>query len=116
MSDARAKVLLDRLYAELPAIDCKRQCAESCGPIAMERVEWERICKRVGYEPRGNLATLDCPLLRDGLCSVYAIRPMICRLWGIVESMECPWGCKPERYLTREEGFEFLSRAREIAA
>ena len=37
-----------------------------------------------------------------------------CRLWGIVETMKCEWGCVPERYLTHEEGFEFLERAREI--
>jgi len=21
---------------------------------------------------------------------------MICRLWGIVDALKCPWGCKPD--------------------
>jgi Fe-S-cluster containining protein len=75
----------------------------------MGRVEWQRICKRVGHEPRAT--SLTCPLLQNARCSVYLIRPMICRLWGLVETMPCLWGCVPERYLTREEGFEFLARA-----
>jgi Fe-S-cluster containining protein len=113
-SDVARKRELDALYAELPAIGCQRLCQEACGPVLMGRVEWERIVKRLKHEPRGG-PDLVCPMLRDGLCSVYAIRPMICRLWGIVEGMECPWGCVPERLLTREEGFAYLGRANEIA-
>lgn len=28
-------------------------------------------------------------------CTVYAVRPMICRLWGVTTDMACPWGCQP---------------------
>jgi Fe-S-cluster containining protein len=109
VSDVRAKAQLDALYRELPGLDCQRKCDSSCGPIAMTYVEWERIKKRVGYEPVAR--SIDCPLLSHGLCSVYAIRPMICRLWGIIETMKCPWGCEPDRYLTTREGYLFLARA-----
>lgn len=120
MSDVRAKAALDRLYAELPTIACQRKCESSCGPILMSRIEDERITKKLGYEP---VMTLDptnprsfrCPMLRDGLCAVYAIRPMLCRLWGIVETLPCPWGCKPEpRYLSHREGLVMLKRAEEL--
>lgn len=41
-----------------------------------------------------------------------------CRLWGVVRALPCPWGCKPERYLTPKEGFQLLAeceaRSREI--
>lgn len=114
MSDVRAKALLDELYAELPAIDCQRKCESSCGPIAMSRGEWQRIIKRKGFEPRAT--SIDCPLLDRGLCSVYAIRPMICRLWGVIETMPCPWGCKPERYLSTREGYIYLARADLLSA
>ena len=30
-----------------------------------------------------------------GRCTVYAARPMICRLWGVAQGMACPWGCQP---------------------
>jgi hypothetical protein len=55
--------------------------------------------------------TVDCPLLRQGRCTVYAVRPLICRLWGVVESMPCPWGCRPERFLTVEEGEALMRQA-----
>jgi Fe-S-cluster containining protein len=81
----------------------------------MGRVEWQRVCRaggeRVGL--RGGI----CPYLEDERCSVYEVRPLICRLWGVVDSMPCLWGCQPEpRYLTTEEGYAFLERAREISA
>lgn len=113
-SDRAAEKALDDLYAQLPKLTCKGQCQECCGPIQMSRVEWDRIKGRVGHSPRAR--TLTCPLLilSSGRCKVYAVRPMICRLWGVVEDMRCPWGCQPERWLTREEGFEFLRRAQEV--
>jgi len=101
---------LDALYGELPKINCQGKCQESCGPIFMSGPEWQRIIRRLGYEPKGR-PDLTCPMLKsDGKCSVYHIRPAICRLWGIVDVMPCPWGCKPERYLTKMEGHAFLNR------
>jgi Fe-S-cluster containining protein len=111
VSDVLAKRALGVLYAELPTIDCQRQCFDSCGPIWMSRVEWQRIVKRVGREPRGG-PDLVCPMLRDRACTVYSIRPLICRLWGVCEGLECPWGCQPEpRYLSKAEAYDFVFRA-----
>jgi hypothetical protein len=116
MSDPLAKRQLDELYAELPTIDCQGKCQSACGPIGMTGVELRRIVKRTGREPTYD-QTFTCSLLRNGLCSVYQIRPMICRLWGVVDALPCPWGCKPEpRYLTYLEGQEFLLRADDIGA
>lgn len=121
MSDVRAKAQLDKLYRELPTINCRRECSSSCGPVDMSRVEWERIVKKLGYEPRKSMprtseeaarpGALSCPMLRSGLCSVYHVRPLICRLWGVAEGLECPWGCTPEPgYLTKLEAFDYLLR------
>lgn len=110
--DKKRREQLDELYAELPKIECKGLCAESCGPVPMGRVEWQRVC-RAGGE-RAAKSDLVCPYLEDERCAVYEVRPMMCRLWGVVDEMPCLWGCKPERYLTREEGFEFVRRAAEI--
>lgn len=85
---------LEQLYAELSQIQCKGRCAESCGPIAMSPLERQRLKER-GIEITPLTPT--CPALTQiGLCSVYDVRPMICRLWGLVEQMTCPWGCRPE--------------------
>lgn len=107
---------LDALYATLPALVCQRQCQESCGVIVMTRVEWVRIQRQLGYRPKGR-PTLTCPMLKQGRCVVQAIKPMICRLWGLVDNsrMRCPWGCVPERWLSDEEAAAFLAAAEQIS-
>lgn len=107
---------LKKLYAGLPDIQCKGLCVNSCGPIGMARAEAERIADRVGcdvaslpvIQPHTDLA---CPhLSRSGRCKVYDVRPLICRLWGVAEGMECPHGCKPSRTVDRAEGRALLAR------
>lgn len=92
---------LERIYAKLPTLDCKRECASSChtGPIRIGRLEWERIVERLGFAPVGNPDTMDCPLLEDGACTVYDIRPLICRLWGSTKRMRCSHGCEPKLWV-----------------
>jgi Fe-S-cluster containining protein len=36
-----------------------------------------------------------CPALVDGRCSVYDVRPLICRLYASAEGLRCPHGCQP---------------------
>lgn len=106
---------LDALYAELPTIECQGYCASSCGPIQMTEPEWKRIRLRLGFTPQAISTT--CPMLVRDRCSVYPLRPLICRLWGIVERMPCPWGCEPEpRHLTTRESYLLLARAQMIGA
>ena len=98
---------IDALYAALPAIECKRLCQEACGPIAMSMLERRRIEEHfdgalaVNGEPT-------CPLLKDGRCTVYPIRPAICRLFGLVRAMQCPFGCIPERWISDDEAGSLL--------
>lgn len=86
---------LARAYALLPEIACKGLCQEACGPIGMTEREYERMRRKGGHRTT-TTADLDCPYLNaEGRCDVYAVRPMVCRAWGGVEGMECPWGCAP---------------------
>ncbi len=108
--DKRRREELAALYAELPTLACQGKCAESCGPIWMSRIEWQSVCRAVGDERKATGIT--CPILENDRCAAYDVRPMLCRLWGIVEGMPCIWGCKPDPgYLTDAEGHEFLRRA-----
>ena len=98
---------LEAIYAELPAIDCRRLCHAACGPIVMSRVEGERMASMAGGAAGGSgvreaAADLVCPYLEreSGLCGVYALRPLICRLWGATESLRCEWGCEPSAVLS----------------
>lgn len=89
---------LERLYASLPSIACKGLCSDCCGPIYVNSFEWERMGR-----PQWNKASLKCPVLVEKRCSVYEVRPLICRLWGLVDEMPCPWGCKADRKMSEAE-------------
>lgn len=104
---------LQALYAELPSIDCQMKCQSYCSKIAVSVEEFDILAEAAGFEPHGDPGCDTCPLLgEDGLCTVHEVRPMICRLWGLTETMQCPWGCKPSpRYLTEEECYSYLLRA-----
>lgn len=56
---------------------------------------------------------LRCSMLNeDGSCDAYAVRPTICRLFGVVKDrLECPHGCTPERWLDDDESRVLLERA-----
>lgn len=111
--DRRAEAM-EKLYAELPSIDCQELCGDCCSFIGMTRMEQGRITQIGG--PVINIWDIPCPALSfTGRCTVYARRPLICRLYGVVEDLLCPYGCTPERVLTREEGRSFLARAQAIA-
>ena len=108
---------LEALYDSLPRLECKGLCHESCGPVVMTKIEWDRIRKAMGYTPTLG-KDLTCPMLnRETLrCRVYRYRPMICRLWGMVahKYMRCPHGCEPKRWLTDDESRALLAAAGEI--
>ncbi len=129
---------LERLYRRVPKIDCKGLCQRACGPIEPAAIELKRIEKVTGRAPfvpgfstegvhsSGELLLVASDHMRrhsmvcskldeDGKCTCYAIRPMICRLWGVVESMKCPHGCRPARYLTAQEADRLLRKVLELS-
>lgn len=109
---------IEAVYATIPSIDCKGLCHESCGPILMSKLEQDRITARVGREVLPNNPFQEvktCPLLKDGKCSVYDIRPTICRMWGVAEGMRCPFGCEVKRVLDRYEGGAILAEAHRVS-
>ena len=105
---------LDRTYASLPVLDCKGLCQDSCtGPIPVSHPERNRVMKAGGQLP---VARKLCDNLVEGACSVYRVRPLICRLWGTVENMACPHGCVPKGgHLTREQGGRVVAQVVRIA-
>jgi Fe-S-cluster containining protein len=96
----------------------------------MSRLEWKRICVRLGYDTNtpqpaetvlANLIDtnhMNCPMLKDGRCSVYDIRPAICRLFGAAadKMLECPKGCRPETYMDGAKAGSMLSEVERLGA
>jgi Fe-S-cluster containining protein len=95
---------LTALYDQVPDPGCRGLCQQACGPIDMHPYERARI-RRAGVTiPRPAEAVAEllatgeytCPALADGRCTVYDIRPMLCRLYGAAEDLRCEHGCTPE--------------------
>jgi hypothetical protein len=107
----RQDAKLQALYEQIPRIDCQGLCHDSCGPIETSIRERTRIEQESGKQLTCGVKASCTMLDKDRRCSVYAIRPMICRLWGVVESMPCPYGCKPERYLSDAESYRLIAEA-----
>lgn len=93
----------DDLYGQIPDTGCKGLCQEACGPIAMHPYERARI-RRAGVDiplPSDAVTELltsgsyTCPALMEGRCSVYDLRPLICRLYGAADDLRCEHGCEP---------------------
>lgn len=112
---------LAAVYDSLPKIECKRLCFDCCGPIAVATQELRAARKIMpvaakktepGYhQPAYDHFTMRCSLLSDqNECKIYEARPLICRLWGLVEKLRCPFGCVPERWVTDEEAADLLER------
>jgi hypothetical protein len=79
-------------------------CRGSCDPE-----EQRRIGERGVRLPLVAAFAGHCPALRNGRCSVYEVRPMVCRLWGAVEGMKWPFGCAPVLgYLSDATGHRLL--------
>ncbi len=121
---ADAQAQLDELYASLPTIDCRGQCWDSCGSVGMTPPEQARIEDR--HRVRLPLQAVfagsaagptRCPALTMlGRCGVYPDRPLICRLWGLVPSMRCNFGCIPDGGLmTEQDGHLAIAQALDIA-
>lgn len=132
MTDIEIQREIEGIYREVPELKCKELCQECCGPIAMTKLEFSRIRERTAEPINARLMPLvfgngqnlgravlfdcvTCPLLKDGRCSIYDIRPLICRIWGAVQAMRCPHGCTPKRWLSPRESFRLLSRARALS-
>jgi len=102
----RAKV--ETIWNRIPNVKCKGLCGQSCGPIMMSDVEEAIIRDKLGFLPDFLPLSLTCPMYELGGCSIYKIRPAICRLYGCVSQMCCPHGCQPDWPFLNSEGKAIL--------
>ena len=125
------KLDVTQIYSQLPSLECKKLCYPVCGPIHVSKAEKRVVVnflRNSGIpirefktfrtpEVRNHVlkkhddsdGCLTCPYLtKERLCSIYPARPLICRLWGVVENLKCPHGCVPSRYLTVKEASRFV--------
>jgi hypothetical protein len=97
--------ILAEIYAEVPDPGCKGLCWEACTSVPVRPLELERLEEKSGRKLEGTMsiqgATLTgplgspCPYLVLRRCTVYDVRPLICRVFGAAEGLPCPHGCAP---------------------
>jgi hypothetical protein len=80
---------VDERCSELTAIHgahllCRRGCCECCGDIAVQPLEIHAIRSKLpGLTGVHRDTDTRCIFLHEGACSIYGIRPVICRVHGL---------------------------------
>lgn len=84
---------------------CTGACDEVCGSIAMSRGEFGHLTKVTGKKPQ--MIGDRCNYLTKDGCAAYDDRPAVCRLFGGVETMQCPY-CVPEKLISEGEARKIM--------
>lgn len=96
---------LKEIWDKVPAMkNCQGKCQGSCGPIPISGEEKRLVEAHSGHGLDWDTTTWKCNMLsKTGYCTVYSVRPLICRIWAATKRLPCPHGCEPERWLNDEE-------------
>lgn len=120
MTKTKRLKVLHEVYARVPSANCKGLCHAACSTIPAEPLEVAQLEAAAGRSitttPIGHgtgvmLGTevgAPCPFLALNRCTVYAARPLICRLYGVADGLRCRHGCAPDRVLNIEEVTEMV--------
>ena len=112
--------LLDRAEK---SFTCKSGCNDCCGVVPFSDIEkarasalkpmeaWERY-QGSAWLLKSALANFSCPFSdKNNGCQIYDVRPMVCRLFGVVdhEMMKCPHGSAPKKMITEAQSRALIS-------
>lgn len=116
--------VLNEIYDALPSVDCKGLCWTTCSFINITPIEQLNIEENIGRPVETVLVPLvigkgvtpiikpvgddKCPFLVMKRCSIYASRPLICRVYGTAEGLPCRHGCTPTAVIKDREVNEIV--------
>ncbi len=101
---------LKKIYSKIPKINC-HHCHFCCGPIVWfepEKIVIEdymrknKIKKVVWTLDEFKKNDMKCPYLFNDRCVIYDVRPIICRLFGVIQELKCEL-CDDVKLLTNNE-------------
>ena len=93
---------LNNIYSQIPNFNCKH-CHDCEGPIIWFKPEEINIRY---YLKKHNMKykqwtkeqfkrnSKKCPYLKNDRCSIYPVRPTVCRLQGTIKSLPCKYNNK----------------------
>ena len=104
---------IEDLYALLPDMQCLPGCTECCrsfGVPSRTRVEDERLRQYLRDQGRVLEQARDtsCPYVSAAGCTVYPVRPLTCRVYGVSASYLCKLGARPLDLLHPDEEEEIF--------
>ncbi|WP_435627696.1 YkgJ family cysteine cluster protein [Candidatus Ferrigenium straubiae] len=128
MDESTKLAKIDALLSAIPAFQCKEGCYDCCGPVELSRLEYMRCIQasgrsaedvRLQMQNNQKQGIYTCPLLDANTkkCSVYEVRPAICRLFGVVKGeLICPHGYAPESstMLSNKQARDILRKVNEL--
>jgi len=91
------KEQLKKIYSKIPSFDCKH-CNECCGPVIWfepedllikEYMSENNVKRIVWTKEEFEKNNMKCPYLKNSRCSIYPVRPLVCRLQGVVSDLIC---------------------------
>lgn len=94
--------IIKYIRKQIPSFECIPGCHDCCGPVPFSKWEWSQI------GDKREVISLDCPYMTKEGCAIYSQRPILCRLFGTVSRMECPYGCKPSKLLSVKKEKELM--------
>jgi hypothetical protein len=101
-------VKIQDLYALIPGVPCLADCTACCrsfGVPSQTNIESRRIksyLKKTGIIFKSAEGTT-CPYVSDRGCTIYPVRPFICRLFGSAPNLLCHLGARPLILLHEDE-------------
>lgn len=103
---------LHEQYAKVPSANCKGLCHEACAFVMCGDLE-----KKIISEKHGNKEMLqaECPyLLTNKKCGIYDDRPLVCRFYGVVPGLPCPFGCEPDATLSATQASKIFNKVTDL--
>jgi len=101
---------LAEIYAQIPASTCPPNCGEYCGILWPSMAEIRNIqawCdgKHIEFKDFNMFVGLECPYLdNEKRCTIYPVRPFLCRIAGVSSDLPCPLGKNvPKRILNHAQ-------------
>lgn len=89
---------LKTIYNQIPSFECKhcQLCSNPIFWLKPEEINIQEYLKNhhLSYitlsEEEFRLNDLKCPYLQNNRCCIYPVRPIVCRLQGLIPELTCP--------------------------